>query len=824
MLAVGLGTDAASRYIEQAGVQGRVVVACDNSPNSATLSGDQMAIMKLKNLFDTEMVFARLLKTNGRAYHSHHMEEAAALYLEYLKDQPGSRIGSRKVSMYSTVTGTKMDDSVDIIPDTYWVENLSSTVRFHQGVQSMLSQQTEINSLIEIGPHPVLIGSLHQICQSISKANMVFLPTLKRKGNDVEQMLSLAGNLWARDAPIDIKAVTGIETLSKDGAVIETRTGSLLVDLPPYQWTYQKSFWAESRLSKEQRGLKEPRHDILGRRVIGASPFEPVWRNVLRRKDLPWLAQHQPGGEVMLPGAGYLALAIEAITQINATRAVPLDIKSYTLRDVVISNATVVPDDEAGTETLFRLQPVGGKAEIPGQEKASRWYQFSTSCCTYGTWKETASGKIALNMKDQSTQKPRKLAPTTIRRDYAEWLVKYQNIGIDLGPAFHHIRSVYTDGRTNIARGDMGIGQECRLMEAESRYVLHPTVLDACIQLCLVSTHQGKLEGVRYGTIPTHFGEVTVFPPSADQLESTCLIQSWMTEAGNRAYISDYQLVSPDGSLLVDVSRCRNLVYSSAVPPEMRGHLERDLYTKLDWKIDADYLDWANNAGVLASHSLATIADILLHKDPALRTLCMDESLVPSLLATRPALSMTIAVASPEARDALTAEYSEYEGLTFVESNFTCAGSPEAKNQYNLVIFPDITKYNNDLLQSVVDKMAPNSRILTCDSTVEYDLAIKTKVQQLSPGIAILRPTAKLDIVVNGVHPHEGDSVLLVSLDEPVSLHSEISAKLTSEGWTVHSQPLTSLHLVGGEQVILLIDIDDPFLGNAWRATHRRSP
>ncbi|XXH01498.1 hypothetical protein Hte_007858 [Hypoxylon texense] len=812
MLAVGLGTDAASTYIEQTGVEGRVVVACDNSPSSATLSGDYTAIMKLKSLFDDEMVFARLLKTNGRAYHSHHMEEAAELYLEFLRDQPDSRIDCRKIPMYSTVAGTKMDDSVDIIPDKYWVENLRSRVQFRQGVQSMLSQQANVNSLIEIGPHPALIGSLQQICQSIGKANMVYLPTLKRKENDIEQMLSLAGKLWAKDGPIDVKVVTGIEELSKDGATIETRTGSLLVDLPPYQWTYQKSLWPESRLSQEQRSLKEPRHDILGRRVIGASPFEPIWRNVLRRKDLPWLAQHRPGGEVMLPGAGYLALAIEAITQINMAREVPFDIQSYTLRDVVISNATVVPDDEAGTETLFRLQPVGSNPEIPGQEKASRWYQFSASCCAYGAWKETASGRIAINVKERSTQKPQELAPTTIRRDYAEWLAKYQDIGIDLGPAFHHISSVYTDGHTDIARGDMRIGQECGLMEAESRYVLHPTVLDACIQLCLVSTHRGNLEDVRYGTIPTHFGEATVFPPSVDQLESTCLLQSWMTEKGNRAYISNYQLISPDGALLVDVSRCRNIVYSSAVPPEMRGHLEQDLYTKLEWKIDADYLDWAKDAGVLESHSLATVTDILLHKDPALRTLCMDESLVPSVLAARPGLSMTVTIESPEARNTIAAEYAEYEGLTFVESNFMCIGSPETQNQYDLVIFPDITKYSHDLLQSVVNKMAPNSRILTCDSMAERNLAIKTKVQQLSPSINILRPTVKLDIMVNGVHPHEGDNVLLVSLDEPTSLQSEISEKLISKGWSVLSQSLTSLHLVGSEQVILLIDIDDPFL------------
>ncbi|KAI0172251.1 putative polyketide synthase [Hypoxylon sp. FL1284] len=820
MLAVGLGAESASKYIKQAGVQERVVVACHNSPNSATLSGDHDAIAKLKDVFDAEMVFARVLRTNGRAYHSHHMQEAAAPYLAYLKDEPASCPGSlRKVPMYSTVTGTKMVDFTCAVPEAYWVENLKSPVLFRQGVQSMLSEQPEINSLIEVGPHPALIGSLQQICQSVDKANMAFLPTLKRKAHDIEQMLALAGNLWAKDASIDIEAVTSVETLAKDGTTVETWTGTLLVDLPPYQWTYQKSYWAEPRLSKEQRSLKEPRHDILGRRVIGASPLKPIWRNVLCRKDLPWLAQHRPGGEVMLPGAGYLALAIEAITQISATRGEEMEIQSYTIRDVFISNATVVPDDDAGTETLFHLQPVDSKPEAPGQEKTSRWYQFSASCCAFGTWKETATGKIAVNLNVDTRKKPRALASTTVHRDYAEWLVKLRSIGIDLGPPFHHISSVYTDGRTPIARGDMDVGRECGLMEAESRYVLHPTVLDACIQLCLVATHQGRLEEVRCGTIPTHFGEVTVYPPSTDQLASTCLIQAWTPEIGNRAYVSNCQLVSPDGTLMVDMARCRGILYSSALPPEMRGHLRRDLYTKLEWKFDADYLPRLKDTKDAASLSLASVADILLHKDPALRILCVDGSLVPSMLVARPSLKMTVATASREVRGALTSEYLESEEVRFIESDTMSSDSSEAKNLYNFIISPGITTHDSDLKQRIIEKLAPNGRLLTINEgqpTEEYELAVKsagfTKVKQLSPSIYILKPTVLSDIAVNGVHPLKGDRVLLIHLDEPTSLQSEVSERLISEGWNVSQQPLVSAQLAGGEQVILLADIDTPFL------------
>ncbi len=41
-------------------------------------------------------------------------------------------------------------------------------------------------------------------------------------------------------------------------------------------------------------------------------------------------------------------------------------------------------------------------------------------------------------------------------------------------------------------------------------------------------------------------------------------------------------------------SRC--LQYRAALPQEMQGHLQRDLYTGLSWKIDSDYLQWAKDA------------------------------------------------------------------------------------------------------------------------------------------------------------------------------------------------------------------------------------
>lgn len=52
---------------------GKIVVACINSSENITISGDISGVNALEVCFQIERIFARKLQTRGRAYHSHHM-------------------------------------------------------------------------------------------------------------------------------------------------------------------------------------------------------------------------------------------------------------------------------------------------------------------------------------------------------------------------------------------------------------------------------------------------------------------------------------------------------------------------------------------------------------------------------------------------------------------------------------------------------------------------------------------------------------------------------------------------------------------------------
>lgn len=293
MLAVGLGVEDVQEFLPAAAED--ACIACENSPNSVTLSGTTKSISKLRDDLNSKGVFVRELKT-GKAYHSPHMASTGAAYdiilseaLEKLTEddllwhQPRSQ-------MISSVTGLLISE--DRLPPGYWSANLQQRVLFNTAIQRLgaKSQFEHVNLIVEIGPHSALSGPFKQVCKACSLRDFIYVPSLVRDKNDSVQLLSVAGSLFLAGYPVDLEEVNVAASLGTE--LRKPTARNLLVDLPPYQWTYEKDYWAEPRGSAEQRARVFPRHDLLGSRVSGLTTNTQVWRNVLRHRDIPWLKDH----------------------------------------------------------------------------------------------------------------------------------------------------------------------------------------------------------------------------------------------------------------------------------------------------------------------------------------------------------------------------------------------------------------------------------------------------------------------------------------------------------------------------------------------------
>jgi acyl transferase domain-containing protein len=297
MLAVGLTASGLREYLDKvhARLPGELTIACYNSPKNHTISGDTAKIDELKRILDDKGIFARKLKVKT-AYHSSHMRAVAGEYLGLLGDMESSDAGI-SADMYSSVTGARVEGAITA---QYWVDNLVSPVRFTDALLKMSLESPKsslrvntsngvIQEVIEVGPHSALRSAIKETFASHFNESQAigYHAVLDRNNPGTETLLRTVGNLFSRGSIVNLALVNqGTLPIPSD------ERPSMIANLPPYVFNHSQTTWYESRLSRNYRFRKYPRHDLFGAPVPDWNPEEPVWRNFIRISEQPWLRDH----------------------------------------------------------------------------------------------------------------------------------------------------------------------------------------------------------------------------------------------------------------------------------------------------------------------------------------------------------------------------------------------------------------------------------------------------------------------------------------------------------------------------------------------------
>ena len=592
MLAVALGP---AEVLKAIGDIPNVEIACYNAPNSVTLSGSEMSIEEACSRLLAANIFHRKLRTSGNAYHSKLMEESGQHYETFLKQSLPHKPRSNRspdVTMFSTVTQGPID-TVDI---EYWRRNLESPVQFDTTTQRLCKSRPEVKVLVEIGPHSALAAPLKAIRKALnySPERLIYLSALKRNANSVECLLNLVGSLFLAGYPVPISTVNAASN-------VQQPPGRLIVDLPSYQWQYNKDvMWAESRLSTNIQFQAFPHHDLLGSQLPRTSNIAPAWRNMIDLDSVPWLRDHKVGDSVVFPAAGYVALAIEAITQIKGpTTANAAD--AYTLQDVNISSAMLLKESSY-TELIVDLHAV------PGQHTA---HAFVVSTVSNGTWTEHASGSVQVGedcIARKSSVSPRTtrcmltMIDKAFRNDSTtlsgrggvnkdsfdrRWYSAMNRVGLIYGRSFTTLSDIKASVEHNQATADVPFNASEGQMAHQSRFAVHPTTLDACLQLSIIAAHKGKSEDLVKAYLPVSIPRLTVWPSKASQHHSLKAFGR-SVRCGLRTIQASTELSSSDDQkyLQAEVSF---LSLETAMDEANEGKMPEP-YTRLIWKPDVDRL------------------------------------------------------------------------------------------------------------------------------------------------------------------------------------------------------------------------------------------
>ncbi|MFF4963803.1 SDR family NAD(P)-dependent oxidoreductase [Streptomyces sp. NPDC001037] len=415
---------------------GKLFVAAVNGPAATAVSGESQALTALRGELAGRGVATRVLSTPF-ASHTPLMEPLRA---ELLDRFAGVRGALAPTPFYSSVlAGPVPGDRLDA---AYWYDNLSRPVRFADTIRRMLDDG--YRHFVELSPHPSLTAAIESVAAEAG-AGASGIGSLRRGRDGDDVLLGRLGELYT----------AGYEP---DWTALYPR--GRRADLPTYAFARERHWLAPIRSDAASGGSP-----LLGAHVQASDePGRDLFQTEIDLNDgrFAYLTDHRVTGEVWLPGAALLDMALEAAAGLAA------EDDGVRLTDVRFVQPLRL---DAG-------RPVRLQLALRPAEDGHRDFTVSSAPAGRRQWQRHVTGRVALAPETAPGAAPADgpgLAALrdrcTERVDVSALYAGLAALGIEYGPAFRGLE----DGRR-----DGGTAALARLATRPAAgHLLHPATLDA---------------------------------------------------------------------------------------------------------------------------------------------------------------------------------------------------------------------------------------------------------------------------------------------------------------------------------------------------------
>lgn len=426
------------------------------------------------------------------------------------------------------------------------------------------------------------------------------------------------------------------------------------------------------------------------------------------------------GNAAVFPAAAHMSLAIEALRQVFETQGA--EIHGVTLRDVDIKTALVIPEKDSGIEIQLRFQ------ELPMAEKTTTWYSFAVESITDELWTTHCEGRIAANhnlpISPRKLESPVNLSKLTQRVPGKRWYQAFNRVGFEYGPAFQPLTQIRTNGKDHEAAANVNVITESGVMDGESRYILHPSTIDACLQLIIISINAGLHKEMACGVVPLQMEEVNLWFPN-EEAGSRGHAMAWTDELSGRYFNTHTKLATESGELVLDVKSLRCVSYEAAVPQNATQARKREPYMKVSWKPDVTTLTSPQAVQVQPQvqseiDAAGKIVELINHKGAIDSFLLLGESSIECVDALKqylpPTTTFTIGCLSAKSLDHLQSSIQDDRTSTLLLSEDLSEWSETIKKKHGVLILGESmlqAKTQMDLLDTVKPFIAENGSLIS---------------------------------------------------------------------------------------------------------------
>ncbi|WP_310718758.1 type I polyketide synthase [Streptomyces lydicus] len=417
---------------------GTLSIAAVNGPATTAVAGAPDAIAELVDAYRAEGVNARVIPA---AFASHcpavePIREKLLAELAWLAPRTG------EIAMMSSVSADWQEGGE--LDASYWYRNLRHTVRFQEAVEALIASGH--TTFVEVGPHPVLVGSIGQILEE-ARADGIVTGSLRRDDGGLHRFLTSAAEAHVQGLPVAWERLTG--------------TAAGHVDLPTYPFQ-RRRYWLTGTAGPSgtaDLGQTPGDHPLLGA-AVELGDGETVFTGRLSTRTQPWLADHALSGTVVVPGTALLEMALHAGAKAGSAH----------VEELTVATLMELPEDGA----------VDVRVRVAGEDGNGLRACRISGRATGGEWIEHATGTLGLDTATAPATAPAPMGwppagatPVPLARMYEDLGLQ----GYEYGPVFQGLRAAW--------RRDGEQLSEAVLPEPEAAnagaYHLHPALFDASL-------------------------------------------------------------------------------------------------------------------------------------------------------------------------------------------------------------------------------------------------------------------------------------------------------------------------------------------------------
>jgi acyl transferase domain-containing protein len=403
MAAIQATEDEVLPYLSEA-----VGIAAINSPQSVVISGIEAEVEAVVAEFTGQGRKTTRLRVS-HAFHSPLMDPALA---EFRSVAESVTSHAPAIPVVAGVHGTVSEDWGT--PE-YWTRHLREAVRFADTVTHLRAKG--ITRFVELGPDAIL-SALTESTLDADAPDAVITPALRRNRPETTSLLTMLGRLFTVGTRLDWSA-------------FYAETGARRVDLPTYPLQRER-FWIIENQGGDPAslGLTPADHPLLGAIVSAPDSDGATFTGRLSLDTHPWLADHDVLGSVLLPGTGFVELALYAGRRTGSPTLSELILQAPLVLPAqggVALRVTVGPDEPGGRTLRIHSRDEQAAADAP-------WLLHAEGFLT-GEPAAPATGLTAW---------PPAAAEVTVADAY-ELLFRQ---GYDYGPLFQGLKAAWRDGDT----------------------------------------------------------------------------------------------------------------------------------------------------------------------------------------------------------------------------------------------------------------------------------------------------------------------------------------------------------------------------------------